>query len=58
MKKVYLAIKYYSDHKNRPIIEAISCAVAKNGMEVICIARAILRYDELADLPELLSCEL
>jgi hypothetical protein len=39
--RAYLAINYHPDHANRPLIEAITDALAQNGYETICIARAM-----------------
>jgi len=37
--KLYLAIKYYADQRNRPLIEAIAAAATAAGHSTVCVAR-------------------
>jgi hypothetical protein len=37
--QLYLAIKYYPDARNRPLIEAITAALAAAGHSTVCVAR-------------------
>lgn len=39
LPKIYLAIKYYPDHQNRSLIEAITAANRQAGYKTICVAR-------------------
>ena len=50
----YLAIKYHPDHRNRPLIEAISAALAQCGYETICIARDVEAWGAVHLSPEAL----
>lgn len=43
-KRAYLAIKYHSNQQNRPLIEAISAALAGQGIEVWCIVRDVEQW--------------
>jgi len=38
---IYLAIKYYPDHKNRPLIEKINLACEKAGEVCLCVTKDI-----------------
>ena len=42
--KVFLSIKYYADHSNRPRIEAILAALEQRGAHGVCIARDVERW--------------
>jgi len=44
MKRVYLAIKYYPDHSNRPDVERISWALEQNGFDTVCVARDLEQW--------------
>lgn len=43
---IYLAIKYHPDHKNKPLINAISQACEKAGLDCLCIAKDIEKWGE------------
>jgi nucleoside 2-deoxyribosyltransferase len=45
--KAYIAIKYHPDNSNRPHIEQISEALARNGIESVCVARDLERWGEV-----------
>jgi nucleoside 2-deoxyribosyltransferase len=45
--KVYLAIEYHPDNKNRERIEQISTALEQQGFEAICIARDLERWGQV-----------
>ncbi len=45
--KVYLAIKYHADSRNRTVIEAISAVLAAQGHETICVARDVEQWGAL-----------
>ncbi|MBL8095621.1 MAG: hypothetical protein JNL73_15720 [Anaerolineales bacterium] len=37
--RVYLALKYFEDQRNRPFVEEASRALAQRGLDVYCVAR-------------------
>jgi nucleoside 2-deoxyribosyltransferase len=39
--KAYIAIKYHTDSRNRPLIEALSAVLAEAGAGSLCIARDV-----------------
>ncbi len=39
MAQIYLGIKYHADHRNRPLIEAVSQGMASRGHRIYCVAR-------------------
>ncbi|MEM7347634.1 MAG: nucleoside 2-deoxyribosyltransferase, partial [Chloroflexota bacterium] len=50
--KAYLAIKYHPDHQNRSLIEGISHALAKSGIETVCVTRDIEQWGVYHFSPE------
>lgn len=49
--KAYIAIKHYSDFKNREVVDSISLALESQGYETICFIRdfeggGTIHYDE------------
>lgn len=42
--RVFLSIKYHSDHTNRRRIEAILAAIERRGAQGVCIARDVERW--------------
>ncbi len=50
--KVYLAIKYHPDNKNRSLIEQISQALAQNGVETVCVVRDLEKWGQVHFSPE------
>ena len=50
----YIAIKYHPDNANRPLIEALSRALARNGVESVCIARDVERWGAIHLPPDAL----
>jgi nucleoside 2-deoxyribosyltransferase len=50
--KAYIAIKYHPDNSNRPHIEQISEAMARNGIESVCVVRDLERWGEVHFSPE------
>lgn len=50
--KAYLAIKYHPDNANRPLIEALSHALARGGYETVCVVRDVERWGEVHLPPE------
>ena len=43
---VYLAIKYHADNKNKALIEAITQACKKTGLDCLCIAKDVEKWGE------------
>ncbi|MFP4395428.1 MAG: nucleoside 2-deoxyribosyltransferase [Anaerolineales bacterium] len=52
--QAYLAIKYHADNRNRPLIEAISAALAQVGFETVCIIRDVEQWGAVHLSPEAL----
>ena len=52
--KIYLAIKYHPDLRNRALIEAISTALAAQGWQTVCIVRDVEQWGALAFTPQAL----
>ena len=50
--KAYIAIKYHPDNSNRPHIEQISEALARNGIENVCVVRDLENWGEVHFSPE------
>ena len=50
--KADIAIKYHPDNKNRPLIEQISLALARNGIESVCVVRDLENWGEVHFSPE------
>ena len=44
MKQAYLAIKYHSDHRNRPLIELVTQAFAQNRYQTHCVTRDLEQW--------------
>lgn len=55
--QAYLAIKYHADCRNRPLIEAISAALAANDIATVCIVRELEHWGEVTFSPQELMCE-
>lgn len=51
---IYLAIKYYPDAKNRPLIEALCAALTTAGHQVTCVARDLEEWGAVHFSPETL----
>lgn len=51
MKKVYLGIKYHSDHSNKGKIELVSSIVEKCGYSTFCITRDIEKWGQIKFSP-------
>jgi hypothetical protein len=49
--RAYLAINYHPDHANRPLIEAITDALAQHGYETVCIARDVEQWGHIRLTP-------
>lgn len=49
---IYLAIKYHPDALNRPLIEAISAALAAAGHQVTCVARDLEEWGAVSFAPD------
>ncbi len=54
MLKAYLGIKYHSDNRNRPTIEAISRTLAAAGFNTTCITRDVEGWGRHKFSPEAL----
>jgi nucleoside 2-deoxyribosyltransferase len=52
--KIYFAIKYHSDHQNRPKIEYVSNVLENLGCRVTCITRDIENWGQESFCPEVL----
>ena len=50
--KAYITIKYHPDNSNRPRIEQISEALARNGIESVCVVRDLENWGEVHFSPE------
>lgn len=49
--KAYLAIKYHPDNGNREMIQRLSAALEKAGVETVCITRDIERWGQVHFTP-------
>jgi len=52
--RVYLAIKFHEDCRNRERITAISSALAQCGCETFCVVRDLERWGEVRFSPDVL----
>ncbi len=57
MKKVYLGIKYHSDHSNKEKIELVSSIVEKFGYSATCITRDVEKWGQIKFSPNDLMLE-
>ena len=57
MKKAYLGIKYYSDHRNKGKIDFISSIVEKFGYSTTCITRDVEKWGKVQFSPNDLMFE-
>ncbi len=52
--KAYLAIKYHPDHSNRARIEGLTAALARHGVETLCVTRDLEKWGQVEFSPEVL----
>ncbi len=45
--RIFLSIKYHSDHRNREHIEAISNALRQQGHETVCVVRDVEQWGQV-----------
>ncbi|MEA3357552.1 MAG: nucleoside 2-deoxyribosyltransferase [Patescibacteria group bacterium] len=45
--KVYIAVKFHDDARNRKLIEVVSSALEENGFEPVCFVRDYERYGKV-----------
>lgn len=50
--KAYIAIKYYPNNQNRPLIEQISNALEQNGFDTVCVVRDLENWGQLHFAPQ------
>ncbi|MCE7985743.1 MAG: nucleoside 2-deoxyribosyltransferase [Caldilinea sp. CFX5] len=50
--KIYLAIKYHADYRNRPAIERIAATLTAQGHDLFCIARDLEHWGVVAFPPD------
>ena len=58
-RKAYVALKYHPDGSNRPLIEALSACLEKQGWETFCVVRDLQHWGQTAfGPPELMQLSL
>ncbi|MBA4495477.1 nucleoside 2-deoxyribosyltransferase [Paenactinomyces guangxiensis] len=50
--KVYIAIKYFADLRNRDLIEELSAMFEKNGHQTVCVIRDVEKWGVLHFSPQ------
>jgi nucleoside 2-deoxyribosyltransferase len=50
-RKAYLAHKYHPDGRNRPLIEALSACLEKQGFETFCVFRDLEDWGKITFAP-------
>ena len=45
--RAYLAVNYHSDHRNRPLVERITVAFDRQGINTFCVARDVENWGRI-----------